>query len=264
MRATKQNYALRLKERVGLSTNSGAIQVIMKDFGEHLLYRLTGQRQDVLETVLRCPQPHSWIDTAVGKYSASVEILDSKILSKDAVQHLFDIQVKPDLAEDLIKEIRRDKDVTGLEVIKSRSGHIYGAASSSRCTVCKEVAKSKCFLSSVSISSKERAEWTVLGNDDSFKELVAALEKRKIPFEVKLKKALEDKDLLTARQEQILSIAFERGYFDFPKKLGLKELAAQTGIRTSTLAEILRRGQKKILAEYLARRSLLHEDLGTR
>jgi len=34
-----------------------------------------------------------------------------------------------------------------------------------------------------------------------------------------------------------------------------------TGIRTSTLGEILRRGQKKILREYLARRSLLHEEV---
>ncbi|MDG6901828.1 MAG: helix-turn-helix domain-containing protein [Nitrososphaerota archaeon] len=214
----------------------------------------------MLETVLRCPQPHGWIDIAVGTYSAAVEILDSKIVSEGAVQHLFDIRVDPALTEKLIDAIRRDKDVTGLEIIKSASGHIYGAASS-RCTVCKEVARSKCFLASVAVNSRERAEWTILGSDGPFKELVSALEKRRIPFEVKLRKVLEDKDLLTARQEQILSFAFERGYFDFPKKLGLKELAAQTGIGTSTLAEILRRGQKKILAEYLARRSLLHEDL---
>ena len=90
---------------------------------------------------------------------------------------------------------------------------------------------------------------------------MAALERKKIPFQVDLRKTLEDSELLTARQEQILTIAFERGYFDFPKKLGLVELAASTGIRTSTLAEILRRGQKKILGEYLARRSLLHEDV---
>ena len=59
----------------------------------------------------------------------------------------------------------------------------------------------------------------------------------------------------------ILTIAFEQGYFDSPKKLGLSELASMAGIKTSTLTEILRRGQKKILGEYSARRSLLHEDL---
>ncbi len=212
----------------------------------------------VLEAILQGPQPHRWMEIAVGGFSATVEILDSKMPSPDAVQHLFDIQVKPALMDDLVKAMRKDGDLTGLEVIRSKNGHVYGSAASARCTVCKEIAKSKCFLSSVTVGSKERAQWTVFGSDSSFGDLVHALEKRKIPFEVRFKKELEDTDLLTTRQEQILSIAYERGYFDFPKGRGLKELAEETGIRTSTLAEIIRRGQKKIVGEYLARRSLLH------
>jgi predicted DNA binding protein len=215
----------------------------------------------VLEAVIRCPQPHNWIDLAVDHYSATVEILDSKMSSKATMKHLFDIQVKPDFTNDLVSAIRKDRDILDLEVIRSGSGHIYGAATSARCTVCREVARSNCFLSSVSVESKGQAKWIVLGSGDSFRELTSALDRRKIPFEVTLSKTLKDKELLTARQEQILAIAFERGYYEFPKKLGLSELATLTGIKTSTLAEILRRGQKKILGEYLARRSLLHEDV---
>jgi len=213
----------------------------------------------MLEAVLQCPQPHTWISLAAGKYSATVEILDSKILPGNAVEHLFDIQVKPELADELLTEIRRDKDVMEIETMKSKSGHLYGLATSLRCTVCKEVARSKCFLASVGITSSEGAQWTVLASNESFRELLNAIEREKIPFELKQRRNLEGTDLLTLRQEQILSIAFECGYFDFPKRIGLKELAAQTGIKTSTLAEILRRGQKKILGEYLARRSLLHQ-----
>jgi predicted DNA binding protein len=198
---------------------------------------------------------------AVGGYSADVEILDSKMPTEDTVQHLFDIQVKPSLMEDLISELRKDGDLTQLEVIRSKNGHVYGSAESSRCTVCKEVARSKCFLTSVNVNSKESAQWTLLGSDESFRELTKALERRKIPVEIRLKKELGDTDLLTTRQEQILTIAYARGYFDFPKKRGLKELAEETGIKASTLDEILRRGQKKILGEYLSRRSLLHRDL---
>lgn len=212
----------------------------------------------MLEAVLQCPQPHSWIEIAVNRYSATVEILDSKMLPRDSVQHLFDIQVKPDLTGELLEALDRDEDLIDIETMKSKSGHIYGSATSLRCTVCKDVAKSKCFLASVDVTSGG-ARWMVIGNNDSFKELLAALEEDRIPFQVKLKRNLEDSELLTARQEQILSIAFERGYFDFPKKVGLEELAALAEIKTSTLAEILRRGQKKILGEYLARRSLLHQ-----
>ena len=213
----------------------------------------------MLEAVLQCPQPHSWVDIAANRYAASVEILDSKMLPNDAVQHLFDIQSKPELTDDLLSSLRRDEDLINLETMKSKSGHIYGSATSLRCTVCKDVAKSKCFLASVDITS-EGARWTVIGNNDSFRELLAMLEKHKIPLEVKMKRNLEDTELLTARQEQLLSIAFERGYFDFPKKVKLEELATLADVKTSTLAEILRRGQKKILGEYLAKRSLLHED----
>ncbi len=212
----------------------------------------------VLEAVLKCPQPHKWIELVTEGYSATVEILDSKMPSKGIVQHLFDIQADPSQTEELLEAIRRDEDVTDVETVKSKGGHIYGSVSSRRCTVCKAVAKSECFLASVGISSKEGARWTVLGSGDSFSGLLKALEREGVSFEVKEKRTLEDSDLLTSRQEQILSIAFEMGYFDFPKKAGLKELADQTGIKTSTLAEILRRGQKKILGEYLARRSLLH------
>ncbi len=213
----------------------------------------------MLEAILECPQPHSWIEISANRYSATVEILDSKMLPNDAVQHLFDIQVKPELTEDLLAALGRDEDLINIETMKSKSGHVYGSATSLRCTVCKDVAKSKCFLASVDITS-EGARWTVIGNNDSFRELLAALETDRIPFKVRLKRNLEDSELLTARQEQILSVAFERGYFDFPKKVGLEELAALADIKTSTLAEILRRGQKKILGEYLARRSLLHEN----
>ena len=215
----------------------------------------------MLEATLEGHQPHRWMEIAVGGYSAAVEILDSKMPTPDTVQHLFDVQVKPDLMDDVVQAMRKDKDLTGLEIIRSKNGHVYGSAASSRCTICKEVAKSKCFLSSVSVVSKDRAHWTVLGNDGSFRDLVRSLEKKKIPFEVRMQKRLEDTDLLTTRQEQILSIAFERGYFDFPKRVGLKELASETGVKTSTLAEILRRGQRKILGEYLTRRLLLHRDI---
>jgi predicted DNA binding protein len=212
----------------------------------------------VLEAVLQCPQPHSWIALASSKYSAEIELLDSKILPGGLVEHLFDIMVEPGRSDELQKAMRRDPDVLQMEVIKSDSGHIYGSATSRRCTVCKYVAKSKCFLENVGISSGERARWTVLGSDASYKELVEALDREKVPFEIARRRTMEDTDLLTTRQEQILAIAFERGYFDFPKKLGLEALAGQIGIKASTLGEILRRGQKKILGEYLARRSLLH------
>ncbi len=202
-------------------------------------------------------QPHGWLKIAADKYSATVRILDSKIPRPNVVDHLFDINVKPELADQLLEDIRHDEDVISMEIVKSTGGRIHGSISTSRCTICKDVAASKCFLASVSIE-KGAALWTVLGSHAASAELLTSLEKKGIPFELRLKRNLEEKELLTARQEHILFIALQRGYFDFPKKADLKALAAETGVKTSTLTEILRRGQKKVLQEYFTNRNIQH------
>ena len=209
----------------------------------------------VIEAVLECPQPHGWIRLAAERYGASIEILDSKILSGGIVEHLFELQVDPGSAEDLMKLIEGDRDVIDVDFMKSNAGQVYGSVSSKRCTVCKQVAKSKCFLSSLVIGTQGQPHWTVLGGKDSYKELVDGLEKSKIPYHLRLLKELHEGELLTSRQEEILSIAFESGYFDFPKRIGLKGLALRTGVKESTLAEILRRGQRKIVHDYLERKT---------
>ena len=61
---------------------------------------------------------------------------------------------------------------------------------------------------------------------------------------------LTAKNDLTARQEYIIKIAFELGYFEFPKKINLEELSTRLGISPGTLSEILRRVEKNILSKY--------------
>ena len=209
------------------------------------------------ELVLSSAHPHSWLKTAVDRFSGSARILDSKILSPDVVEHLFEINVSPDTMQPLLEAIRRDKDVMSMEIVKSKSGRIRGSISTGRCTICKEVAASKCFLESVEIG-KANATWTVLADQAASKELLDSLEELGIPFRLELKRRLSDRELLTARQEEVLFMAFERGYFDFPKRIGLRQLARATGVKSSTLTEILRRGQKKVLAGYFEGRHLIH------
>ena len=209
----------------------------------------------MIEAVLECPQPHGWIRLAAGEYGALIEILDSKVLPGGVVEHLFELQVEPGRTEDLMKMIRDDKDVMDVDFMQTKGGHVYGSVSSKRCTVCKQVARSKCFLSSLVIGTEGQPHWTILGGNDSYRELVTGLEHSKIPYHLRLLKELQENELLTSRQEEILSIAFENGYFEFPKRVGLKELAARTGVRESTLGEILRRGQRKILRDYLEKKS---------
>ena len=54
---------------------------------------------------------------------------------------------------------------------------------------------------------------------------------------------------LTGRQERALRVAFELGYFDYPRKASLATLANRLGVSRSTALELLRKGTTKLAAQ---------------
>ena len=61
----------------------------------------------------------------------------------------------------------------------------------------------------------------------------------------------ENDDLLTDRQRECLSVALRRGYFEVPRDCTLAEVAEALGVDTSTASETIRRGQARVLKQYL-------------
>jgi len=52
---------------------------------------------------------------------------------------------------------------------------------------------------------------------------------------------------LTGRQKEIMATAVSHGYFQFPRKINLTELSELVGVRPSTLSEILRGAERRIM-----------------
>lgn len=55
---------------------------------------------------------------------------------------------------------------------------------------------------------------------------------------------------LTERQERLLVFAAASGYYDFPRRVSLTRLAEKVGVAPSTLSEILRGAEKRIVTAY--------------
>ena len=74
-----------------------------------------------------------------------------------------------------------------------------------------------------------------------------------VGYDVKIERVTTfgGKRILTERQEEVIRVAFSSGYFDYPKRTGSSKLASRLGISISTLSEIMRAAQRRILAEYL-------------
>jgi len=57
--------------------------------------------------------------------------------------------------------------------------------------------------------------------------------------------------LLTQRQNEIINLAYQNGYFDIPRSISLSEFAKNLNISKSALSETLRRIFKKLANSYL-------------
>jgi len=56
---------------------------------------------------------------------------------------------------------------------------------------------------------------------------------------------------LTPKQEEVLLRAFLQGYYSYPRRVDLKDLASSLGLSPSTVAELLRKAEIKIIRRFL-------------
>ena len=147
------------------------------------------------------------------------------------------------------------------EILKSLPSYCEGVTLSSKeakilirehtCLVALPILQSGCIITDIEIRGRE-VVWNIVCDEDSFLKMMKTLERDGVDFEIVYKGRVNDKSGVTYREEEILKIALEKGYFDFPRRVKLEELAKHFGVAPSTLSEILRRGLKKILEKYFS------------
>jgi len=79
-----------------------------------------------------------------------------------------------------------------------------------------------------------------------------ARELKRCGCQILLSHSIDEMDyLLTQRQEYALVYAYLKGYYNYPRKVSLKELAEELGMAVSTLAELLRRAEAKVIEAFV-------------
>jgi len=207
----------------------------------------------MLEAVVSITPPHSWIKRVAATFPALVRVLDCRSLPDGkGVQELFEITSTPDSSEKIVDYLRQDSYVYDIDIVSAERGRIIGSLKTHKCTACRTFAGANCFLISASSKPDGKLEWTLLGSDTMVRSLMRELERENVTGEVVRISRLKDEEDLTARQENILQIALEKGYFEFPKKVTLRQLAKTLDVSPATLTEILRRGQKRVIQEHFS------------
>jgi hypothetical protein len=102
-----------------------------------------------------------------------------------------------------------------------------------------------------------RLKLTFLGNAGEMKKLLARADQVGQEFKIlSLTDARFSPDSilqkLTEKQRRILSLAYESGYYDLPRRIGSEELARKSDIVKSTLLEHLRKAENRLITGILA------------
>lgn len=101
-----------------------------------------------------------------------------------------------------------------------------------------------------------RLRATFLGNSKQIKGILDLLDDSGIRYKTK---QFTDASLLpgsplsalTAKQRQVLTAAFRAGYYDLPRKVGSRQLAAKLNIGSSDMIKHRRKAERRLLAELL-------------
>lgn len=205
----------------------------------------------MMEAVLALKIPQNWMSEIPQKHPVTIRVIDRVPYSEKGVKDLVEIAGPEEVMAEVLEDIKKNPLVAKVETTITERGKVIGAVTTARCEICRILTDSGVFLISAESKGSGKVEWTLVVSDKNvLKNIFDHLKSKGVEGElVKLTK-IDDKESLTERQDKITHVAFERGYFDYPKRISLRELARMFEVSPSTLSEILRKGQRKIVLDY--------------
>jgi predicted DNA binding protein len=173
-----------------------------------------------------------------------LKVIDVRSSSSGSVRHLIDV------GEDQTGKVTKKLAV---------KGQVEGKSSvwleSQGCQVCNTILAHGAFLVSGKSMQDNIITYSFLvPTPEAYKGILADLEKAGHKAKIlKIGKFEQQIDVLTENQERIFWLALKSGFFDYPRQIGLTELAAKLEISSATLSEIMRRGTRRLLEHYFKR-----------
>lgn len=151
----------------------------------------------------------------------------------------------------ILDGIRERKDVIRTSFSRISEQAAFGEVVIEKCAACMALKQSGCFM----LSSKSRPagwlEWAVAAESNgTVYDLMDLLKRYGCEVQLSRISASSGSMGLTQRQEDIMRFAYSSGYYEYPRRIKLRELSQIFDISPSTMSEILRAGQRRVFSEY--------------
>lgn len=197
--------------------------------------------------------PGNWIGSLTSSCDLTVKVLKCVPKNSSGGKSLLKIDSAPELTQDeLAERIISAEPKCTVHLTSAGPGRHIGSVELENCLACQLVSEAGCFLDSASSRQDGRIQWNVIApNNAALKELIDRVEKSGCTVEMKKISMMKTESELTVAQERVLELAFREGYFDIPRGISLEKLANSLEISKATLDVMLRRGQRKLIANHV-------------
>jgi predicted DNA binding protein len=173
---------------------------------------------------------------------------------KETFHHLVELHPSSGEFASVLKRLRSTTSIKDVDVVREEPHKLVAEVVTSGCPMCRQISSFNCFVMGAHSESADEIRWRLLVEQKQPLEgLVEAL--RGIGAEVQILKMAKvgRAGRVTPREDEILRVALEAGYFEYPRRVGLRKLAGIMKVRPGTLSETLRRAERNLVREYVRR-----------
>ncbi|MGA1872462.1 MAG: helix-turn-helix domain-containing protein [Thermoplasmatota archaeon] len=186
------------------------------------------------------------------RFPISLKIMDSIPFREKGVQDLVEVDLGKTDIDELTEFISGlpDVDFVKHQDIKNRK-RVKMIIGVNTCPGCRALVDAETFLLARRSLDKAWAQWRVLLTESGHIEtLTGNLSKLGMDYNLIDLHEFKDWDSLKKNEELVLKEALHGGYYDFPKRIGIREIARKLGVSTAYVSYTLRSGQKKAIQKY--------------
>jgi predicted DNA binding protein len=200
--------------------------------------------------------PENWMTQLLQNHNVDVRVFGCIPYQSRGGRGLVRLSSNENL-EDILNKIRSRKDVVRASFSHESDKTVMGEVVIDKCAACIALKQSDCFMVSSKSKGEGWLEWAVAAESNSaIHDLVYLLGKNKCEVQLTRISGSSGASGLTLRQEEILQFAHSNGYYEYPRRISLRDLSRIFDVSPSTMSEILRAGQRRIFSQYFGIQAL--------
>lgn len=205
----------------------------------------------MLEAVFRVDAQEEWRKELIQKYDAKISVLDCHELGQAGCRNLVEITIPEGQAVHALADLRSNPTVADMDLDDVGGGTLKGIVTTTVCLGCCRMVGAETFLVGVRMDPDGTIVQRIISRDrETVRQAMSRVEALGHAVTLEKLTTLGPDMYMTGYQEDVLMIAYERGYFDSPRRTDLRELAALFDVSIATMSEILRKAQRKVMAEH--------------